>query len=236
MRWKIRLGEFLFKWRSFTQLPWIIIVLVFLKPFYPSFSLNLEPFITISGILITLLGEILRIWAHLYAGPRTSGRENYLIAESLNREGPYRFVRNPLYLGNFLIVGGLLIVFSNLIAFIIGISFLFFQYSFIVLAEENYLKNRFGKDWIDYRSHVPRFLPKIKNLKFSKDERKNSLLKVLVKEQDTIFNIITVFFVIYLLKLNSLSALGEREIFYSLFFYSPFILFYILLKIIKVKA
>lgn len=233
--WKIKLGEFLFKWRSFTQLPWIIIVLIFLKPYYPPITANIEPFITISGVLISFLGEILRIWTHLYASPGTSGRENYLRAESLNKEGPYRFVRNPLYLGNFLIVGGLLIVFSNLIAFVLGALFLAFQYSFIVLAEENYLKNKFGNEWLEYKNSVPRFLPKIKGLKFSSSLRKNTLLTVLIKEQDTIFNLLTVLFIIYLLKINTLSSLSKRGILYFLLLYSPIILIYIILKIVRIK-
>ncbi len=231
--WKVRLGNFLFKWRSFTQLPWIIVVLIFLKPYYPSFSLQLEPFLTIAGIIITLFGEILRIWTHLYASEGTSGRENYLRADSLNREGPYGFVRNPLYLGNFHIVGGLLIVFSNIIAFLIGIAFLIFQYSFIVLAEENYLKDKFGKEWLDYKNSTPKFFPRIKNLKTVGSNRKNSLSRIIFKETDTIFNILTMLFLILLLKIHYLKGLSTKEIIHAFLFYFPILLLYLFLKILK---
>ncbi len=233
--WKVRVGKFLFKWRSFTQLPWIIIVLIFLKPYYPYSTLEIEPFLTITGLLITFSGELLRIWTHLYASEGTSGRENYLRAESLNKDGPYRFVRNPLYLGNFFIVGGLLIIFSNLIAFLIGISFLIFQYFFIVLTEENYLKSKFGEEWIEYRNNVPRFIPRIKGLKISEARRKNSLSGVLTKEIDTIFNTLTMLFIILLLKINSLASLSRKGLLLALALYSPILFFYITLKIIKTK-
>jgi len=231
--WKVRIGKFLFKWRSFTQLPWIMVALIFFKPYYPSFSLQLEPFLTFAGIMITLFGEILRLWAHLYASEGTSGRENYLRADSLNIDGPYGIVRNPLYLGNFHIVGGLLIVFSNIIVFLIGIAFLIFQYSFIVHAEENYLKDKFGKEWISYKNSVPKFFPKIKNLKIAGSNRKNSLTKVIFKETDTIFNILTMLFLIILLKINHLKGLSTKEIIHAFLFYSPLLLLYVFLKIFK---
>ncbi len=233
--WKVRLGRFLFKWRSFTQLPWIIIVLIFLRPYYPYFTMGSEPFITVVGLIIILSGELLRIWTHLYASEGTSGREKYLRAESLNKDGPYRFVRNPIYLGNFFIVGGLLVVFSNLIVFIIGISFLIFQYSFIVLAEENYLKGKFGDEWIEYKNSVHRFIPKIRNWEFSQSIRKNLLSKVLIKEIDTIFNTLTMLFIILLLKINYLASLKKKEIFMSLALFSPILFFYIFIKIKKIK-
>lgn len=232
-KWKLRLGKFLFKWRSFTQLPWIIPVMIFLHPYYPYFLSQIEPFLTLSGIMLTLYGELLRLWTHLYAYPGTSGRESYLKAESLNKEGPYRFVRNPLYVGNFLIVGGLLIIFSNIVAFTIGIAFLIFQYSFIVLAEEDYLKNKFGEEWINYSKNVPRFIPKIKGFKISGSERKNIVSKVIIKELDTIFNIFTMLFIVFLLKINYLKSLSVKELTNALLLYLPILLIYILLKIIK---
>lgn len=231
--WKLKAGKFLFKWRSFTQLPWIIFTLIFLKPYHPSFSLHLEPFLTIAGMMITLCGEILRVWAHLYASEGTSGRETFLRADSLNREGPYRFVRNPLYLGNFHIIGGLLIVFSNIIAFLIGIVFLIFQYYFIVLAEENYLEGKFGEEWLNYKKNVPKFFPKIKNLKNTGTERKNTLAKVIFREMDTIFNILTMLFLIILIKINHLKGLSIKEITHAFLLYSPLFLIYVFLKILK---
>jgi protein-S-isoprenylcysteine O-methyltransferase Ste14 len=232
--WKVKLGNFLFKWRSFTQLPWIVIVLIFLKPYYPVFTIKGEPFLTILGFLLAFSGEMLRIWTHLYALPGTSGRENYLRADFLNQDGPYRFVRNPLYLGNFLIVGGLLIVFSNILALFIGISFLIFQYSFIVLAEEKYLKEKFGNEWLEYKEKVPRFFPK-KFFKIQPNQRKNSLSKVLIKEVDTIFNIFTMLFIILLLKINHLFRLSLKEVFPFLLFYSSILIIYIFFKVVKIK-
>ncbi|MGQ9619133.1 MAG: methyltransferase family protein [Candidatus Aminicenantia bacterium] len=228
--WKVQVGNFLFKWRSFTQLPWIVLVIIFLKPFYPRTIIEIEPFLTISGILITLFGEILRIWTHLYAMEGTSGRESFMRADSLNTDGPYKIIRNPLYSGNFLIVGGLLIVFSNVIAFVIGISFLIFQYSFIVIAEENYLAGKFGEKWIEYKKQIPQFIPKIKNFKKETVERRNSIKKVLLKEMDTIFNVFTALFVIFLIKLHNISPLSKKAILQSLILYALFLIFYLILK------
>ncbi len=228
--WKLKLGNFLFRWRSFTQLPWIILVILFLKPFYPNFILDFEPYLTILGIILAFLGEIIRIWTHLYAEEGTSGRENFMKADSLNKEGPYAIVRNPLYLGNFLIVGGLLIVFSNILAFAIGISFLIFQYSFIVIAEENYLESKFQDEWRDYKKDVHRFLPNLKNIRKIGSNRKKSLFKVLIKELDTIFNLLTMLLIILLLKISYAYGLNMKILYFTTILYLPFVLFYIVLK------
>ncbi len=228
--WKTELGNFLFRWRSFTQLPWIILVILFLKPFCPNFILDFEPYVSISGIILAFLGEILRFWTHLCAKEGTSGRESFMKADSLNKEGPYAIVRNPLYLGNFLIVGGLLIVFSNILAFAIGISFLIFQYYFIVTAEESYLENKFQDEWRDYKKDVPRFLPNLKNISKIGSNRKKSLLKVLIKESDTIFNFLTMLLIILLLKISYAYGLNMKTLYFTTILYLPFVLFYILLK------
>ncbi|MCM8818942.1 MAG: isoprenylcysteine carboxylmethyltransferase family protein [Candidatus Omnitrophica bacterium] len=234
-KWQVRLGKFLFKWRSFTPIPCIIIALLLFHPYYPHFLSQFEPFLTLIGIIFTLFGELLRVWTHLYASEGTSGRESYLKAESLNKEGPYSLLRNPLYSGNFLIVGGILIIFSNIFAFIIGLGFLIFQYTFIVLAEEEYLKNKFGEEWINYSKSVPRFIPKIKGFKFLESKRKNTISKAVFKELDTIFNIITMLFITLLLKINYLKSMGTKYLTEAFLLYLPILLVYIILKTKKNK-
>ncbi len=73
-------------------------------------------------------------------------------------EGSFRFTRNPLYLSLLLVVGSIVIIANSawyLIAFIL--LFLFFNFG-IVPREEQYLKNRFGKEYIQYKNRVRRWI------------------------------------------------------------------------------
>ena len=58
--------------------------------------------------------------------------------------GLYSLVRNPLYWGNGMIFSGLLTVYAQPRALAFFILFLFLQYHFIVLAEESFLRERYG--------------------------------------------------------------------------------------------
>lgn len=52
-------------------------------------------------MVVAVLGQLLRFFTLAYVPPRTSGRNRkHQVADSLNTEGTYSMVRNPLYLGN----------------------------------------------------------------------------------------------------------------------------------------
>src|SRR5919109_1643651 len=72
--------------------------------------------------------------------------------------GPYRFTRNPIYLGMFLGLIGLAIALDNLWLLIMLVPFaLVIRYG-VVAREEAYLERRFGEVYRDYRSRVRRWL------------------------------------------------------------------------------
>jgi len=75
----------------------------------------------------------------------------------LVREGPYRFTRNPQYVGDIAIIIGY-IVFSNsrmaLIAGLLGIGW----FVLAPFVEEPWLRARFGDAYDEYVSEVPRFI------------------------------------------------------------------------------
>jgi protein-S-isoprenylcysteine O-methyltransferase Ste14 len=180
--WPIRIGKFLFKFRSFTPLPLILLTFIFFKPLSPALLW------TITGLIITFTGEVIRIHSVGYAGSGTSGRENFLKAESLNTTGLYSLVRNPLYWGNTLIFTGLLTIFALPLALIPFVVFLFLQYHFIVLAEEKFLLDRHGQAYRDYCGRVNRWLPRFGA--YAHPGQRFNLRKVFFKENDSCFNLL----------------------------------------------
>ena len=76
--------------------------------------------------------------------------------------GLYNYVRNPMYVGVFLVILGhfLWFEFLNLLIYAVGVGFIF--HAFVTLYEEPNLKNRFGVDYEDYLRRVPRWIPKFK--------------------------------------------------------------------------
>jgi len=188
---KIEIGDFLFKHRSFTPIPLIIIVILFFRPIEcGKFNLILN----LCGLMISIVGEIVRVLGVGFSFSGTSGRENYLRADNLNMTGIYSIVRNPLYIGNVLIYSGMLVVFSNLFAILIFSIFIILQYYFIIFSEEDYLMEKYGKDIALYFKNVSRIVPNFKNYK--KPILKFSLKKVIFNENDSIFNILMMFVLI----------------------------------------
>jgi protein-S-isoprenylcysteine O-methyltransferase Ste14 len=228
--WKLELGNFFFKYRSFTPIPIIILVFFIFKP------INLEEkniVINLAGLLISFLGETIRIFAVGYSHTGTSGREMYLRADALNITGIYSLVRNPLYIGNFLMFTGLVTVFSNLFVVLVFALFIIMQYYFIILAEEEYLKGKYGQEYESYRSQVRRIIPTFGNYK--KNRNPFSLKKIIFKENDSIFNMLMMFLLVLLYK----ERIFKGRISHPLDYIIPagvLIIAYIIVKIIKKRS
>jgi protein-S-isoprenylcysteine O-methyltransferase Ste14 len=110
---------------------------------------------TAIGLPIAFLGEALRCWAVGYSGVTTRG--DTVTAPALVTAGPYAYMRNPLYLGNFMTALGFSLAFTGgleprsraaLIA--LGLGTMAGVYATIVPLEEEYLRRTFGAEFEDY--------------------------------------------------------------------------------------
>ena len=108
--------------------------------------------------MFIVTGEVLRIWAVGYAGASTRAR-TLGAARDLVTTGPYAYVRNPLYLGNFLLSLGVCLI-ANVywLVAVLVIGYLL-QYLPIIAVEEAYLLESCGPVYQAYRARVPRFVP-----------------------------------------------------------------------------
>jgi protein-S-isoprenylcysteine O-methyltransferase Ste14 len=147
-----RLGGWLFKHR--TLIPQPIVFLLIVIPAGPDRSGRLLA----AGALVVAAGELLRLWAvrHIGAISRTrSERLGPLIAS-----GPFRLVRNPLYIGNLLVWVGFAISANVLFLAPIVFALLAFEYHAIVRWEEGLLESRLGDAYRAYAAQVPRWIPR----------------------------------------------------------------------------
>jgi len=130
------------------------------------FFFPVDPFIpfpyNLCGLLVSVLGFALSIWANyglLYIGKiGLKAREPFHTPSTLVVEGPYRFSRNPIYLGAIMMILGLAILLSSLTLFIITIAlFILFRVWFI-RWEEKKLEEAFGQDYLEFKRRVRRWL------------------------------------------------------------------------------
>ncbi len=160
----IRFGRWLFRWRGLTPVP-VVILLIGLAAWelrHPSISPLADGVLAVVGLVSCLAGQALRGWVRGQVPLDTSNQGRALSAGSLNLAGAYRFTRNPLYLGNLLLTTGLLLQLDSLWALLIGLGFFFFEYHFIIRAEEAFLSSRFGDPYARFLSEVPRFWPRLR--------------------------------------------------------------------------
>lgn len=150
--------QFFFKYRGFTPIPLILIVLMVAEPTLPSFLL---------GLILMVPGELIRIWGVSYAGGATRTRN--VGAPRLVTSGPFAYLRNPLYLGNMLMYTGAALIANVWLPWLILVVWVFFgvQYYFIVKLEEEKLEELFGQRYRDYCAQVPRFLPRVSSVDLS---------------------------------------------------------------------
>lgn len=150
----MNIRKIIFKNRSYTPIPFFLVAIYFANPILESLVI---------GFFVALLGEFIRFWGVSICGSETRTTEN-VGATNLITNGPFGYVRNPLYVGNILMyVGCTIMSFAFFPQFVI-FTFLFFaiQYSLIVSVEEDFLINIYKTEYENYCKNVPRFIPRFK--------------------------------------------------------------------------
>ncbi|MGH7382964.1 MAG: methyltransferase family protein [Candidatus Methylomirabilales bacterium] len=116
------------------------------------------------GGSVALAGMSLRALTIGLAYVIRGGRNRKVYAETLVQEGMFAHCRNPLYLGNIVFILGAGIAANSFYFVVIGVPFFLFCYLAIIQAEENFLRQKFGQDYIEYCDHVNRLIPNLSGL------------------------------------------------------------------------
>jgi protein-S-isoprenylcysteine O-methyltransferase Ste14 len=113
-------------------------------------------------------GCVLLVWGYLqyrlvggYRHPRAGGSWGVDVPpDSIVDSGPYRYTRNPMYLGHLIFMAGLAITFRSWFALVLLVARAVWFHG-RVLKDEQRLEARFGGDFAAYRQNVKRWLPGI---------------------------------------------------------------------------
>lgn len=102
-----------------------------------------------TGIGFIIAGLLIRLWSNGYA----------IKNDKLTTSGPYGLVRNPLYLGTFLIAIGFTVALSMNWAGVLFLAALGYMYYRTIQGEQKILAGKFGESYAQYVSKVPAMFP-----------------------------------------------------------------------------
>lgn len=117
--------------------------------------------VQILGLVVAVLGTVLLLWCVLdFAVIGKGTPAPFDPPRSLITQGPYRFVRNPMYIGAATLLGGAAIFYQSRPLLMYEFGFLLICHLFVVIYEEPALTRKFGQDYEMYRQHVKRWWPR----------------------------------------------------------------------------
>lgn len=162
----ISTGNFFFKYRNY------LFIFLYIAIFIPSpsifrpevFGENYYLWPIITGLVITIAGQAVRGATIGLTYIVRNGKDKIIYADELVTEGIFNHCRNPLYTGNILMLLGVGILSNSLIYVGILIPIFLFIYQAIVMAEENFLRNKFGEQFNAYCKRVNRWWINLKHI------------------------------------------------------------------------
>lgn len=189
-----RQGDFLFRNRSYLPL-----VLIFAGIGYyvylhlnHQYAYNASYFIVC--FVVSFIGLVIRVITIGYTPKNTSGRNTKeQVADTVNTSGMYSLVRHPLYLGNFFMWFGLALLTQSVWFVVFFLLVYWLYYERIMYAEEFFLRNKFGSDYLNWADSVPTFIPR--RLRWHSPNLHFSIRNVVKRESIGLFKLVLMFFV-----------------------------------------
>ena len=231
-------GNWLFKYRSYLPLFILVIglALYILKELNLNFILGQETtyefiynFICLG---IGLLGLYIRFHVVGYAAENTSGKNTAeQKADTVNSTGFYSIVRHPLYLGNFLMWLSAALLIANIWFILVFCLVYWVYYERIMYAEEAYLREKFGENYLNWANTVPAFFPRCKN--YRKPSLPFNWMKAIKSEKNSFAALTLIFCLFDIIGQIITQRYNFNYVFIGLSVFS--LLMYVVIKILKVR-
>ena len=139
----------------------VIIMTAFVSHFHQWNETNryLDNLLDFLGLMLILNGTYIRMAA------RGHKKASSALGKELVMTGPYSFVRNPMYLGTFLIGSGFILILWPWWTWPIFVGLFYLRFHRQMIQEEEHLKKLFGAEYQAYLEKVPRFFPTFDKLR-----------------------------------------------------------------------
>lgn len=136
-----------------------------------------QPTLLYIGTVIAAVGTLIRLWA---SGHVMKNKE-------LATDGPYAFVRHPLYVGNILLLLGFAMASSLWWSYVLMIALLLFYYPPTIAYEDNKLHTFFGEVWEEWSKTTRALIPTLPQRTAKSEQASNwSFKKSLVQNGEPI--------------------------------------------------
>jgi protein-S-isoprenylcysteine O-methyltransferase Ste14 len=194
-----RTGNLFFRWRSYLPLFMTgLFLLALLEYRYRANPHRLDLYWGLGCLCLSLAGLILRFFTVGFVPAKSSGRNTRAqVADSLNTTGMYAMVRNPIYLGNFIIWFGLSLWLQSWWLTALIILFFTVFYERIIFAEESFLREKFGETFLSWARETPAIIPKLSN--WQPPDLPFSWRSAISREYSTFFAIIASYTILQIL-------------------------------------
>ncbi len=124
---------------------WFAVIFVLLVSLLGSYN----PALFLAGGIIAAVGASVRLWASGYV----------MKNKELATNGPYAYVRHPLYVGNILLLLGFSIASTQWWSFVLMAALLWFYYPPTISYEDNKLRDIFGEEWEAWSKNIHALIP-----------------------------------------------------------------------------
>ena len=203
----VALGHFLFRFRT-TLSPFLPLLLLLPGPVVLA-----DPFVAaLIGFVVALAGQAVRGTTIGLEYIVRGGRNHRVYADTLVTEGLFRHTRNPMYVGKFLMVLGAGIASNHWFALLAFVGAYSLMYQAVTLAEEDYLRGKFGTSFDDYCARVPRWWPRLTGLGETFATTQFHWTRVLVKEYSAPLGWTLPIVLIGLWNIRQQTGLAERPV------------------------
>jgi protein-S-isoprenylcysteine O-methyltransferase Ste14 len=134
-----------------------LLLMTFFHRIAPGAYLIQEPY-SYGGIVLIGLALGLIVWAAFLFRRAGTNIRPYLPATALVVSGPYKFTRNPMYLGMAGVLLGTAVFMGSLTPFVVIPGFMALISERFIVPEEAKLEAAFGRRYLDYKARVRRWL------------------------------------------------------------------------------
>ena len=144
---------------GFAVLWWWVVLLA--RPLDQRIPFQIPQWLRIPGMIIAVVGGgIALTCAFTFAFVGRGTPAPFDAPREFVWAGPYRFVRNPMYVGAFAVIVGLGLAMNSVSALAVAIGFMILAHLFILIYEEPTLEQKFGQSYLRYKKQVNRWVPK----------------------------------------------------------------------------